>query len=44
MFDVVQQQLRDYIVAMQDVLPYVTSTLISVMYVEPEPNASRKIN
>jgi len=43
MFDVVQQQLRDYIVSMQDVLPYVTSTLRSVTYVEQDPNASIKI-
>jgi hypothetical protein len=30
MFNIVQQQLRDYIVALQDVLPYVTATLTSV--------------
>ena len=34
-FSVVQQQLRDYIVALQDVLSYVTLTLTSVTYVEP---------
>jgi len=33
MFIIVQQQLRDYIVALQDVLPYVTATLTSVTYV-----------
>jgi len=44
MFNVVQQQLRDYIVAMQDVLPYVTSTLSSVTYVDPAPNAGKNIN
>jgi len=37
MFSIVQQQLRDYIVALQDVLPYVTATLTSVTYVEPSP-------
>jgi len=26
MFNIVQQQLRDYIVALQDVLPFVTNT------------------
>jgi hypothetical protein len=34
MFSVVQQQLRDNIVALQDVLPYVTATLTSVTYVD----------
>ena len=37
---VVQQQLRDYIVALQDVLPYVTATLASVTYVDPVPDAN----
>jgi len=41
MFSVVQQ-LRDYIVALQDVLPYVTLT--SVTYVESAPDASKNIN
>ena len=27
MFNIVQQQLRDYIVALQDVMPFVTNTL-----------------
>ena len=40
MFSVVQQQLRDYVVALQDVLPYVTATLTSVSYVEPTPDES----
>jgi len=43
MFSIVQQ-LRDYIVALQDVLPYVTATLTSVIYVEPAPEASKNIN
>jgi hypothetical protein len=43
-FSVVQQQLRDYIVTLQDVLLYVTETLISVTYVEPAPDASKNIN
>ena len=43
MFSIVQQ-LRDYIVALQDVLPYVTATLTSVTYVEPAPEASKNIN
>jgi len=44
MFSVVQQQLRDYIVALQDVLPYVTATLTSVTYVDPAADASKNIN
>jgi hypothetical protein len=44
MYNVVQQQLGDYIVAMPDVLPYVMSALTSVTYVEPAPNASTNIN
>jgi hypothetical protein len=44
MFSVVQQQFRDYIVALQDVLPYVTATLTSVTYVDPAPDASKYIN
>jgi hypothetical protein len=44
MFSIVQQQLRDYIVALQDVFPYVTATLTSVTYAEPAPDASKKIN
>jgi len=41
MFSVVQQQLRDYIVALQDVLPYVTATLTAVTYVDPRPDAEK---
>ena len=44
MFIIVQQQLRNYIVALQDVLPYVTATLTSVTHVEPAPEASKNIN
>jgi len=44
MFNIVQQQLRDYIVALQDVLPFVTNTLTSVTYVEPSPNASKNFD
>ena len=43
-FSVVQKQLRDYIVALQDVLPYVTATLTSVTDVEPAPESSKDIN
>jgi hypothetical protein len=41
MFSIVQQQLRDYIVQLQDVLPHVTATLTSVNYVNPAPDASK---
>jgi hypothetical protein len=44
MFGVVQQQLRDYIVALQDVLPYVTATLTSMTYVYPPHDAYKNIN
>jgi len=40
MFHIVQQQLRDYTTALPDVLPYVTSSVISVAYVETVPSAS----
>jgi hypothetical protein len=43
MFNVVQQ-LCDYIVAMQDVLLYISTALTSVTYVEPARNASTNIN
>jgi len=43
MFSIVQQQLRDYIVALQDVLPYVTATLTSVTYVDSPPDAFKNI-
>lgn len=44
MFQVLQQQLREYILALPDVLSYVTASLTSVTYVEPAPNASRHID
>jgi len=43
-FPIMQQQLRDYIIAMPDVLYYVTSSLTSSIYVEPPPNASTFID
>jgi len=43
MLNIVQQQFRDCIVALQDVLPFVTNTLNSVTYVEPCPDASKKV-
>jgi len=43
MFNIVQQ-LRDYIVALHDVLPFVTTTLTSVTYVEPAPDASKNVD
>jgi hypothetical protein len=43
-FSVVEQQLGDYVSDMPDVLPYVTVTLNSLTYVEPAPDASKKIN
>jgi hypothetical protein len=44
MFHIVKKQLRDYIIAMPDVLSYVTSSLTSTSYTEPAPNASQHIN
>jgi len=44
MFNIVQQQLSDYIVALQDLLPFFTNTLTSVTYVEPSPDASKNLN
>ena len=44
MFSIVQQQLRDNVVAFQDVLPYVTATLTSVTYVEPPAEACKNID
>jgi len=43
-FNLMQQQLRDYIVAMRDVLSYVTTALTSVAFVETAPNASKRID
>jgi hypothetical protein len=44
MFNIVQQQLRDYIVALQDVLPFVTTTLSSVTYTKPSPDANKNVD
>jgi len=43
-FNIVHQQLRDYVLALPDLLSYVTMPLTSVVYVEPMPNASTHIN
>ena len=43
-FPILQQQLRDYISALPDVLSYVTSSLASISFVEPPPNTSTHIN
>jgi len=43
-FPILQQQLRENITAMPDVLSYVTSSLASTSFVEPPPNASTLIN
>ena len=40
----VEQQLSDYIIALPDVLSYVISSLTSVSYVEPVPDASKNID
>ena len=44
MFNIVQQQLRDDIVALQDVLPYVTTILTLVTYVEKAPHATKNVD
>jgi len=41
---IIQQQLRDYIIALPEVFSYVTSSLISVSYIGPVPNASENID
>jgi len=43
-FHVVQQYLRVYLLAMLDLLSYVTMSLTSVLNVEPMPNASTQID
>jgi len=40
---ILQQQLRDYIIALLDVLSYVMSSLTLVSYTEPMPNTSKNI-
>jgi len=44
MFHKLQQHLRDYTIALPDVLSYVTSSVTSVTYVEPVPNASDRMD
>jgi len=44
MFHIVQQQLRDYPTALPHVLSYMKSSVTSVTYVEPVPNASDLID
>ena len=44
MFNIVRQQLRDYVLALPDSLSYVTMSLTWVVYVEQMPNASTHIN
>jgi len=44
MFNIVHQQMREYVLALLDFLSYVTMSLTSVVYVEPMPNASANIN
>ena len=43
-FNIVHQKMRDYVVALPDLLSYVTMSLTSVEYVKPMPNASAHIN
>jgi len=43
-FPIPQQQLRDYIMVLLDVLSYVTSCLASTSFVEPQANASVNID
>jgi len=44
MFNIMHQQLRDYELALPDLLSYVTIYLTSVVYLEPMPKASAHIN
>ena len=44
MFNIVHQQMRDYVFALSDLLSYVTMSLTSVVYVAPMPNVSAHIN
>jgi len=43
MFHMVQQKLRDYILTIPDVFPYLSTVLTTVTYVIPAPNASKNI-
>ena len=44
MFHIVQQQMRDYTLALPDVMSDVTSSVTSVTYIEILPNASDLID
>ena len=44
MFNIVHQQMRDYVVTLHELLSYVTMCLTSMVYVEPMPNASTNLN
>ena len=39
MFNIIHQQLRDYVLAFPDLLSFVSISLTSVVYVEPMPTA-----
>jgi len=43
-FHILQQQMRNYISALPDVLSYVTSSLASTSFDEPQANASTIID
>jgi len=43
-FPILQEQLRDYISALPDMLSYVTSYLASTSFVEPQANSSTNID
>ena len=43
MFSVVQQQLRGYVVALQEVLLHVTATLTLVTFVDPLTDANKTL-
>jgi len=43
-FHVLQQYLRDFILALLDLLSYVTTALTSIVYKEPMLNASKHID
>ena len=44
MLNIVQEQLRYYIVVLQHVLPFVITTLTWVTYVEPAPDTSKNVD
>jgi len=43
-FPILQQHLRDYVIALPDVLSYATSSSASTSFVEPQANASTNID